>query len=111
MSLELFDGEQTLTISMNKCNPCIEIKWPTYDQYLFFTLFDGDVDKVIEALVKMKRNQQLATVIEELAKTNPIIKTLGVNYCVEIFDTPEWHDTFSLQITSTIKGKLDAITK
>ena len=59
----------------------------------------------------MKRKHQLATVFEELAKTNSIIKSLGVSHCIEIFDTPEWNASFNQQITSTIKGKLDANTK
>ena len=83
-----------------------------YDRYMLFTLVDeDDVDKVIDALFEMKRKRQLATILEELAKTNSIIKSLGVNTCIEIFDTNEWNMVFNPQITSTIKGKLDELSK
>jgi len=112
VAFELSDGTQTLTISMNGVSPSIEICNSYYEDYLIFTLVDEeDVDKVIDALFEMKRKQQLATILEELAKTNSFIKSLGVSTCVEIFDTNEWNVVFHPQITSTIKGKLDAITK
>ena len=107
MSLELSDGDQTLTISMNGIHPFIEI-CDNDGRYKLFTLVDeDDVNKVIDALFQTKRKHQLATVFEELAKTNSIIKLLGVSYCIEIFDTSEWNASFNQQI----KGKLDAITK
>lgn len=114
MSLEfkLSDDTQTLTISMNGINPVIEICSSEYDRYMSFILDNGgDIDTVIAALFEMKRKQQLAVIFEGLAKTNSIIKSLGVSTCVEIFDTNEWNTVFNPQITSTIKGKLDAISK
>ena len=99
-------------VSMNGVSPFIEICDSEYDRYMLFTLVDeDDIDKVIDALFVMKQKQQLATILEELAKTNSIIKSLGVNTCIEIFDTNEWNMVFNPQITSTIKGKLDELSK
>ena len=99
-------------VSMNGVSPFIEICDSEYDCSMLFTLVDeDDIDKVIDALFVMKQKQQLATILEELAKTNSIIKSLGVNTCIEIFDTNEWNMVFNPQITSTIKGKLDELSK
>ena len=104
--------DPNIKVSMNGVSPFIEICDSEYDCSMLFTLVDeDDIDKVIDALFVMKQKQQLATILEELAKTNSIIKSLGVNTCIEIFDTNEWNMVFNPQITSTIKGKLDELSK
>ena len=112
---KLKDPNTKVSISMNGVSPFIEICDSEYDCSMLFTLVDeDDIDKVIDALFVMKQKQQkqqLATILEELAKTNSIIKSLGVNTCIEIFDTNEWNMVFNPQITSTIKGKLDELSK